>query len=564
MQHSKTYAAALQQEDEELEQEPESVAHDIDMGGKSGHASLGVLGTEAAGTIAPPETLDEEFELYEHTGFISAGIHQYADDVIQPGIRFSADSEETETWMNEEFLPQAGIVGGQRHQEFSSFLYQDVIQYLAGGNILNENVMSPGGNITGFLHINPASCKAKTEQNRPILRSPDATEKDWWESEWPTTDTGEAAAFVQYHPESPLGLKGHFDDREEIPLSLNDVTYRPRTPPAGEIWGIPITRNIKEEVTEFKNIRRDLARAIRTKAWGIWSASFDTEVIETKDEVFIEDWSDEEIDKFTEDLGTMDPGGIVGHDGSISFEKFQGEVPEEVLEVLEAYVKLIVAALPPPLYAVGFEDNINQFVVKEQEAIYEASVDSMQETLSETYSPTLRQVCRDHGYDPSGGELELAPMDDESPIRTLEIDDLEKFALYADGLSALFGQDAYRAFKPDAFSELVALLPDDALKSEAFVGVPGGFPNEVDRLPILNAIEDEGSVDPGRLDTIRERLRSAQRPDENPLSNYVNPFTEQTGSGEGGIFGEGDPGDDDGDGERTPERNPDGTLAGSS
>lgn len=569
MKHTKTYAAALAHEpdgEESFEQSPESVVRSSTKGGKTGYASMGGASTS---TISPPKTLDEEFELYQETGFIASAIHQYADDTTMPGVRVSADNEETEKWLNEKFLPQAGIVGGQRHQEFSQFLYQDVIQFLAGGNILDENVKDSEGRITGFLHINPASCKAETEPNKPILRSPDAVDEPWFQSDWPVTERGEAAAFTQYHNDSPLGKKGQYKDRDEIPLSLNDVTYRPRTPPAGQIWGIPITRNIKQEVTEFVNIRKDLARAIRTKAWGIWSVAFDTEVIETKDEVIIEGWEADEMDSFTSGLGSMDPGEIVGHDGSISFEKHQGEVPEEVLDVLESYVKLIVSALPPPLYAVGFEDNINQFVVKEQEQIYEASVRSMQQTLKETWTPTLREVCISHGKDPSGVQLELEPEEDESPIRSMETDDMEKFALFADGLSSLLGQDAYKAFRPEQFADLVTQLPEEAFKSEAFVGVPGGVPQDVEMLPILDELERNGGVQIADIESLRSRLESKTSTGKTPASEWVNEFREITGGG-GGIFGNTEEGDeqngvvnDEGDGQRVPERNPDGTLDGS-
>lgn len=552
MKHSKTYTAALAHDNEEdsLEQEPESVSRSKT---KSGYASLGGSGAD---TIPAPDTIDEEYALYEDTGFVSAAIHQYADDVTMSGARITAESDETKEWLEEEFLPQAGIVGGQRHQSFSQLLYQDVIQYLAAGNILDENVKDHEDRITGFLNINPATCKASTLPNKPVLWSPEDHQRSDFDGE--TTDRGEAAAFLQYHSDSPLGRKGMFDDKEVIPLSLNDVTFRPRTPKAGEIWGVPITRNIKQELTEFKNIRKDLSRAIRTKAWGIWSVSFDTEVIETKDEVMIDGWEPEEMDEFTEGVGSLDPGEIVGHDGTIDFEKHEGEVPEEVLDVLGTYVKMIVAALPPPLYAVGFEDNINQFVVKEQESIYEASVESMRTTLEETWTPTLRKVCEDHGYDPSGVELELEPPDDESPIRNMELDDLEKFALFADGLSSMFGQDAYRAFKPDQFADLVAQLPQDTLKEEAFVGVPGGVPSGIQSLSILEQIQEEGSIDMDKLADLRAGMDAATEPGDvaEPTSTNIDPFSEERGSGENNPFG-------DNDDQQQPDRGPDGTFDGS-
>lgn len=555
MNHDSTYTASLADPDDEerLEQEPESVSRTLT---KSGYAASSSTGNHA---ISPPNTLDEEYDIYQETGFISAAIHQYADDVTMPGVRVSADNEETARWLEEDFLPQSAIEGGQRHQEFEDLLYQNVVDYLALGNILCENVKNGDGDITGFMRVNPAACKADTEPNKPILWSPDAHKK--WKDDFTgkKTPRGESAAFHQYHPQSPLGKKGRFDDgRDMIYLSLNDVTYKPRNPPAGEIWGIPITRNIKQEVTEFRNIRRDLARAIRTKAWGIWSVAFDTEVIETKDEVLVDGWSEDEMDEFVNGIGEMGPGEITGHDGSISFEKHEGDVPSEVLEVLESYVKMIVAAFPPPLYAVGFEDNINQFVVKEQEEIYEASVRSMQTTLSQTWNPTLKLVCEHHDMDPSGVELELEPAEDESPVRSMELDDLEKFGLLADGMNDLFGDQAHKAFNKEQFAELVLQLPEDALKEEAFAGVPGGVPGDLGQLPYVEELTDgNGRVTRNQLDALRQELAEGRNVDDPPSSTHINPFLEQ-GTGEQTLFA-----DDDDDDEQEVKRNPDGTLAGS-
>lgn len=535
MQNPLHYAEALAHK--VLSQDPETITRD-------GRASFGQRGVDE---VSPPEDLADEYELYETTPFIEAALNQYAADVLDPGYRVIADSGETANWFNDEFLPQAGIVGGQRHQDFGGVLEQAVIQYLAAGNIIVENVKNDSDEITGFLHINPASVTLETEPKKPILVDPEADSEDWFDGELTARD--EAAAFVQYDDQSVLGLRGRFEGRDDIPLSQNDVTFRPRSPPAGEIWGRPITRAIADEVSEFKQILRDNAKAIQSKAWGIWSLAFQTEAVEAGDEVIVTEWSEDDQDDFVDSVGSMEPGDLIGHDGSIDFERFEGEVPDEILDVLEAYVKIIVTALPTPLYAVGFESNINQFVVKQQEQIYDNHVANMRRVLEETFQPALEQAAEDHGHSTEGLELKIEPEEDESPIRSLEVDDIEKFALYMDGLKSVFGKNAARAFEPEDFADLILQLPEDAIKEEAFLGVPGGDGPSVEELAMLDPSDKPGkNADRDPLSELRSKIQAAKQGGDAPSVG----FPTSGGKQDGNVFGKDDSEDEnerDGDGQ---------------
>lgn len=436
--------------------------------------------------VDPPEDMSDYVDVAEDVGFIAAALDQFADDVLEPGVRVEADSDETAAFFNggddapegtpdDGFLSNAGIVGGERYQDFEEVAHQAVWLYEAGGNVLTEHVKdAEGENITGFLNFRPETVKLVTEDDRPILLAPDDTEAARESSDGAVTPRDEAAAYIQYHDSA---LWGPFDEKDEVPLSQNDVTKLTRNPRPGDLWGEAAVAAVAEEGKHFKKILSDLFRAIRTKAWGIWSVSFDTTVEEAGDEVIITEWPRQDQREFLEDKvgDDMGPGDIVGHDGTVSFEKFEGEVPDTILDVLETYVKVILARLPTPLYAVGFEDSINQFVVERQETRYELQVSTMRSTLEGAYTPAIREIAEQRELDTAGLRLLVEPEEDESPIRELDREVVEKIQILLTGFSKV-GLKA-NDMNLEEFADLVAQLPEDAFKEEAFEKAdPGELP----------------------------------------------------------------------------------------
>lgn len=419
-------------------------------------------------TVAAPENLADEYEFYRSTPFINAALNQFASDVIEPGYRVEADSDETAKWFNDTFLPESGVVAGERGQDFESILYQSTIQHEAAGNVLVEKVKDdPDAEnpiYTGFMHIRPESVKLVTERNRPILISPDATDRDGVVE----TRRGEAAAYLQYHEGSILGQRGAFNDRSVVPLSLNDVIKVARSPTPGEIWGDGAIHPVGDLVRGLKQIIRDNEKAIQSKAYGIWSVAFETEVLEFGEwsEPEVIEWDEESQTEFLENkIGSeMDPGDIVGHDGNISFEKFEGELADGLIDVIELYVKLIVTALPTPLYAVGFESNINQFVTEHQENRYEKTVREMRQTLAQAFEPALKEIAEQQGLSQEGLRLRIEPEEDESPVMSLDADDMEKLKTFTAALKDVYGSGSATSFlDEEKLAELVLHLPDDAV-----------------------------------------------------------------------------------------------------
>lgn len=432
--------------------------------------------------VPAPDDLADEFDFYRETPFVNAALRQFAADVMEPGVRVTADSDETADWFNGGdaapdapsggFLSQAAVVAGERNQPLEDHLRQAVIQHEAAGNILAEKVKDDptdsDPDYTGFMHIRPESVKLVTQENRPILLGPD----DGRESAGiVTTRRGETAAYLQYHEGSILGQRdggNYYADRDTVALSTNDVIKVARNPVPGEVWGESVIHPAADLIRGLKQILRDNEQAIQTKAYGIWSVAFGREMIEmpgAQDNELIE-WGEQEQSEFVNDkIGReMGPGDIVGHDGNISFEKFEGEIANGLLDVIELYVKLIVTALPTPLYAVGIEADINQFVTAQQEPRYEKRVLDMRQTLAGAYEPALIEIAEQQGLSTEGLSLTIEPDEDASPIRSLDDEEMERIETFTTALKNVYGSgNATTYLDEEELADLVLQLPEEAI-----------------------------------------------------------------------------------------------------
>ncbi len=416
--------------------------------------------------VPVPEDKADDWELFTSTPIVNAPLLQYCSDVVEPGYRVTADDDATEEFFNEEFLPNAGIIGGERHKDFQQILFQAAIMHVATGDALVECVKraSNSDEITGFMSIKPHSVRAVTEKNKPVLLPPDATGDGVRE-----TPRGEAAAYLQYHSDSVLGRRGHFSDTDVVPLSQNDVIKISRNVPPGEIWGQSAHRPARDRIRALKQKLRDNDRAIQTKAYGIWSVAFQRDLFEVDDpntdDIFIE-WDEGEQKKFIQNkVGRdMGPGDIIGHDGTIEFQKFEGEVAQGLLEFVEIDIKLIISALPTPLYAVGFEENVNQFVVERQERRYHKKVSDLRRTLEAAFLPALETVAEQReGLSPEGLDLSIEADEEESPILSLDEEEIEKLQNFASALAEIYGSGNVPSYLDDEIvADLVLQLPEEA------------------------------------------------------------------------------------------------------
>lgn len=444
--------------------------------------------------VQPPENLEDWREIPKTTPIVRKALTDFISDVTEPGYRIETDEDTAKEFLEDHWCPQAAIIGGEKHNDLMPFLRLFLYEKWRGGDGMAEHVRADADDtsspITGLHLLNPAHIEFVTYEDKNILVDPEPDpgphpSENIQDVDAPQTVRGEAAAYVQYGDGAVVT-----NDREAVPLSQNDVTRSALDPPAGELRGHPPTATIATDVTGFKNILRDKEEAIKTKAYGLWKMAFDRETYEYTDvdedtgediEVTeIIEWDDDEQDELaTEIEKNLGPGSILTHDGEISLDRLDGEVPD-LIDDLEFYVSNILAPLPTPKYIVGFEGNINQFVTEGQGDKYDQLVDAEREDLERTFTDTMRRVI-EHNLVENSVEAEgttyslesvpddltfkVEPPDEESPVMSLEAETIDKMSTWATAFKEMRGNmPADSILDMSEAVPLILQLPEDAVE----------------------------------------------------------------------------------------------------
>lgn len=442
------------------------------------------IGGSGVDDIDPPSDMDQFYDQYKSTGFVRSNFDQFVSDVTEPGVRIEADSDQTQAYFmggdgapsdtpEGGFLENCFVLAGEKGQDFHPGLKTTVLnRWVRGTNtieLLKANDDDPESEITGFYHIRPETLTAQVYPNTNILIDPEDTDGAE-EMGIELTKRGEAAAYIQFDEQSIIGRRlGIFDQRESIPLSQNDVLKQTLSPEIGGedtneegIFGTSIFEAISIDIEEYKEIKRDRARAIKTKAYGLWDASFQKEIHDLGGEIEVTEWDNESIDDWLDKVDEIGPGDIVGHDGAIELDKFDSEVPD--LEgVLGHYVDDITSPLPAPKYAIGFEKNINQFVTERQESRYEQLVSEERRYQERSWLDAFKMVAERKGLDTSGMRVRIEPEEDESPVRSLSDEDVARIREYTQSLADVYGNGGAPSFvDEETLRELILQLPEDS------------------------------------------------------------------------------------------------------
>jgi len=405
--------------------------------------------------LNPPEDIDEYHELYKELGIIRANLNKFVRDVTEPGVRIEADDDATEAYFMggdeaPDFAPSGGfvqncaVIAGEKRQPFYPYLQADVLLRWTQGTTLNEYLKPDGEEedeqppITGFKHIRPETVSARTYANKNILLDADDTETAEQDE---ITKRGEAAAYVQFDDQSIVGRRNDGMDEDEVYLSQNDVLKRTLDPDIGGdeateegIFGTPIIAAVDDDAEEYREIKRDRARAIKTKAYGVWSAQFNTQVTETPDEFILEEWDQDEQNDWVSDVDGLGPGDIIAHDGSIDLDQWEPSVPE--LEgPLEHYVSDILAPLPAPKYATAFGESIANHVSDRQENAYQDTITEERRAAERDWTQAFREVAERHpDLDATGVEVKIAPKQSDNPIASLDDGEIAKMETFMKAL----------------------------------------------------------------------------------------------------------------------------------
>lgn len=464
--------------------------------------------------VSPGENIADYWEMVESTSIIRTSLLNFAFDVAGPGIRLDGDDTAVE-YLREAWLPQAAIINGERHNPFDPILPQTVMQRWGRGGMMLEHVRAdpsdPESPITGVNPVRPETGVFQTIENRDILVEP-SDHDNGLVTNPVMTDRGEAAAFIQWHPDAIHPR----DDRNNVPLSTNDFTRTVFGGDVQDLWGTPVTETVNEDVTGFKNILRDKEKAIKTKAYGLWMIGFGRESLEYQDEdgkqvTEIIEWSEDDQDDWIDDhLGDMSPGDIVTHDGAINPKRLEGEVPD-VIDDLEFYVSNITAAMPTPKYVVGFEENINQFVTEGQDDRYQLLINrerkALASFLTQLFEAVIQQNLVENTATADGktysvdGDFEITariePPEETSPILSLTAEEIEKIgewmAALNDGAGAM---DPAMLVDEEILRELILQLPEDSQPDLEDTDVDedsGEVQEQLDRLEEI--VDNGGSVE---------------------------------------------------------------------
>jgi hypothetical protein len=402
--------------------------------------------------ITPPEDIDEYHDLYRSVGIIRGNINQFVRDVVEPGIRIHADDPTTHAYFtgdpNEtvdvpEFAPAGGflencaVIAGERNQPFYPYLKTSIAQKYTRGTALheylkrNEEKTDPKPRIQGFKHIRPETVSAIVHDGTNILLAPDETDTPAAE----TTRRGEAAAYIQFDNASILGHRRDGFDEDAVALSQHDVLKQVNDPDIGGddttedgVFGTSPIEAVSETATDYREIKRNRAQAIKTKVEGLWVAEFNTEVVDAGDEQIIKKWDKSKQDNYINQIDELEPGAFIGHDGSITLDQWEPSLPA-LGDDLQHLVDDILAPLPAPKYATAHGDDITQHVTGEQGESYQDLIAEERRAQSRDWTQAFREVASRHTrLDSSGVGVELAPAASSNPVAELSTEEIEKAA----------------------------------------------------------------------------------------------------------------------------------------
>lgn len=421
--------------------------------------------------IDPPEEIDEYAETAKNTAIVRANMRKFVNDVWEPGYRVEGPDETVQYFEGERedidaappsetpeggFLSQCFVIGGERHQDFYTGGKEATWQKWVRGTTLVEYLKAdktdPESEITGFYFIRPETVYPQVQNNTNILLPPNPEDlpDDIGEDDYTETRRGEVAAYIQFDDESILGIRRDGYDGQEIPLSQNDVLKQSLEADIGGdigtaegVFGTSIIEPVADDISEYKQIKRDRAEAISRKAYGVWTAQFTPEVLDLGDGgIEIIEWDDDSITDTEAELNAMGPGDVLSSDASIDLERHDGDVPE-LEPTLSHYIDDIQSALPVPgVLATDFDADINRDVTGDKKDDYQQTVSEERQYQEKSWTQALRTVAERLGLPTEGLELKIRPEVSENPVESLDTKEIDRMNTYVQTLSTAAGPQA--------------------------------------------------------------------------------------------------------------------------
>jgi hypothetical protein len=379
------------------------------------------IGTGPNTESADSEDIEDFRDLYKSHPLIRESIRTYVEEVLEPGYRIVADSEDTVTEL-EAWAEEAAIVGGQFDRDVLPFLDRLLTERLVTGTAPIEHVTAADDDdyLAGVKLVRIETLTVYKRPGQNILVRPDddiealggdPSEYVYFNTDGtvvdptargvdPTSDDIRVAAFVQYDDAHSFG-RYNWDSHDPIPFAADDMTLFVRDPIAGSVRGNSIAHPVKDRAEGMLQKLDDIDQAVRTMAYPHRYVKFGDEE---------HPWSWEEIeDTMIEyEPGNFEPGQSSGGPADVDIEQYSGDVPTEVLELIQSDVNAIMSAMPIPKYELGgYEENINQFVSRSQENKQNLEIRSERRKLEAELTPLFRTKAEQMDLDTDGLKFKI-------------------------------------------------------------------------------------------------------------------------------------------------------------
>jgi len=399
------------------------------------------------------EQVEKYIREYYRNPLIRVPIQNFAADVAEPGVSVAlADSDEPPTVPADAPEPYAGEPLDEALEAWLRRSYIDGFSFDVDASVLVEEIVKDRRGRRGTAVIEHAwddprererlmalrtvkteTLTAYTREGKGIVLRPDDDPGtfdtvaindlgDYTRDKAPTTPAGKTAAVAQF--DEVFGS----EDREEIPFALDDISVSPHDADTGALFGRPDSATVLNRAASLRRKLRHVDQSVINTAFGNVLATVETNnadiVEEVKNNLDVNVRDREEYER------GVDPDSVSVTNAPISeLHEVQGQVPD-VVDIIQQEIEFVLAALPTPLYRVGFAGDINRDVTSEQGEDYRDSVKRERRRIESDLQEPLKQKARELLYgDATAGqpldvspELRIRPAQSESPLRDEEFD----------------------------------------------------------------------------------------------------------------------------------------------
>ena len=479
-----------------------------------------VVGREGHTEEPSYDDVTDWVECYESNPLVRVPVQNFASDVTEPGIAVAVDAGDDSMPTVPEDYPDDTYAGMDLDDALEAWLEDcyidgwdfdaDVVDLLdavvkdrrgrRGTAIVEHAYDDPRERqrVLGLRPIKVETVTAYTRSGKGIVLRPDddvgefesVAVQDLSDSreEAPKTPADKTAALAQY--DDVFGGS----ERDEIPFALDDISVSAYDPDTGSLFGQPDTATIVDRAEAVREKLERVDQAVLNAAFSNIIAQVDSQ-------------EEEVVKKVRDNLDPNDPEIVSATNAPVNLTEVSGQVPDAV-DTIQQEIEFVLAAMPTPLYRVGFAGDINRDITSEQQDDYTDALRRERRRLEADFQKVLRlkateflkgDAHADSSIDVDVG-MEIRPDDATSPLQDDEFDAGE-FSTLMDGLSTAAGpkggadaivpkrviletfldMDPDEILDEDGNAELAALDESDPRVRDAFERAmgAGGMPAEL-------------------------------------------------------------------------------------